>query len=152
MIYGGILGTAIFFTLALILFLKWNIPKAIGNITGISVKKGIKKIKQDSQHNLTVGNNQNWRRDEILVKFVGDTLSLKEQEKISSADTTLLSEEEPIDDTIVLCEDRNQETTLLVEEPIQENQDKQNIIPEQGFESIANVIVYHTKENIEENE
>lgn len=154
MIYGGILGTAIFFTLSLILFFKLNIRKAIGDITGISVKHGIKQIKYNSQQNTLLRNSQYRKRDQILVKLAGDTLSLKEEEA-SIQDTMVLSEES--EDTVILCDDLYPETTVLTEEPIDctenlKEQSHSGKIPDRGFDLITNVVMYHTDEVIEEQE
>ena len=156
MIYGGILGTAIYFTLSLILFYKINIRKAIGDLTGTSVKHGIKHIKYNSQQNILLKNNQYRKREEILVKFAGDTLSLKEDEYFSQ-DTVVLSEEEETEDTVILCDGLYPETTVLTEEPIDctenlKEQSQSGKIPEQGFDLITDVVVYHTDEVIDEQE
>lgn len=145
MMYGGIIGTAFFFSLSLILFFKLNIAKAIGDITGASMRNGIQKIQNNAKRTISQKNSQYKKNDKIIVKFAGNTLSLKDNQRNVPSDTAILTEHDEVEETTLLYEDDDLGTVILVEN---ERKEKSHSDSNNEFEYITDVVVFHTDESI----
>ena len=116
--------SGVFFVVAIILFIVFNIPDVLGDLTGRNAKKTIERIRKDNTKSNKKKSDYTYsKKREVLIKQ--DDYGNPDKES-----TGLLP-----DITEVLVDD---ETALLVEDELKEN----------GFEYIEDVMMVHTKEEI----
>lgn len=138
MFYAGLALSIVFLVISIILFVRNNVAKLIGDVTGWNTKKAMKELHKKSAPRKA----ENILTDSegISVRDEGTTLLMEEESTtlLVEEETTLLSEES----TALLNGD---ETTLLVEEDTTlMTRDEAGI-----FEVEESVTVTHTEERID---
>ena len=161
MFYIALIACIIFFLLTVVLFFALKIPKAFGDITGLSRKKAIKNINEQSEKEKKshVSSKQTDRispSGRIISDYTGNTVITEKIETTQIAggqDTTLLSGSTA--ETTVLNGFGAGETTLLTEDTIfmaaeTKPLEPQQMIEEKGFaREIQSIIFIHTDEIVE---
>lgn len=99
--YGGLVLTLLSVVMAVVLFVKWNIPKIIGDITGHSQKKAIERIRKEgyevSASKKAAIKNAN-ETGRITIRRT-DTEEIRRQKKESAAtkeEELLIVEQKPV--------------------------------------------------------
>lgn len=129
--YVGLICFLLFFVITLFLFFYFRIIETVGNLSGITAKRNMKKIREAGQEGKSAGGMQRGRANEtsgeIKVKRGKTTtkLILGQNETGRAEDTTLLKENFP-----------GQETTLLAPGQIL------------GFQKIIDIVIVHSQERI----
>lgn len=127
MYYGGLITFLVFLAVAVFLFFYLRIDKTFGNLTGITAKKNIKRIRESGKQEYVKDGNPS---GEIRVKHGKTTTKLvMEPAKVApppASETTLL--------TNFAVE---QETTLLVQPTTNT-----------GFRTVINVLIANSQERI----
>ena len=133
MSYGGMALAVICLIIAVILFIKWNIPKVFGDITGHTERKAIERIQQE-------GYEVNASR-KVFLKSSGATGKIKVRRmdsgrlddrtgsKTNYTDSSLeerdtsresaVTKEENITTTVLQVHDPAEETMVLEQEPVE---------------------------------
>lgn len=136
---GGILGAVS----CIYLFVKLNIKKAFGDLTGLTTKKELKELhKKTIQQAERIRNFQN-QKSETIVSHDTVLLSIPLEKK------KLECMEEESDSTVCLMENGNEETTILVGDKIRnKNFLEQEQKSEENFVIFTDVTVIHTDETL----
>lgn len=131
--YGGIIITVAFGILSIVLFFKLHIYAVIGELTGVTAKKGIKRLKDEGntgvkKKGFAIRNNTS----KILVRRSRNSSKLNRSQKLEE-ETTVLRKEEG--ETTVLQQKEEETTVLAFGQQIQ-------------FELEKDIVVTHSDETI----
>lgn len=131
MSYGGMALAVICLIIAVMLFIKWNIPKVFGDITGHTERKAIERIRQEGYEvsaaqkvflkssgatgKIKVRRMDSGRPDDSIDNKINYTDSpLKERDTNRESAVT---KEENITTTVLQIHDQDEETMVLNQEP-----------------------------------
>lgn len=168
MFYGGIVGAVLFGIGAVILFFVFRIYAVIGELTGITAKRSIKKIQKEGYEGKSKIRAIRENTDKIVPKRGRTTGRLQPKENIDEQ-TTLLGQGME-DQTMVLNQQTEDQTTVLNQATVpdqttileqttvleqntlleQEMEDQTTVLqqPQIRFEMEEDVVVTHTEERI----
>lgn len=168
MFYGGIAGAVLFGIGAVILFFVFRIYAVLGELTGITAKRSIRKIQKEGYEGKSKRHTIRENTDRIVSKRGKTTVKLhpksknqKEENNHETDDRTVVLNQMANEQTTVLNQDNNNQTVVLNKENIdqtvvlnQENIDRtdQTVPASQQssfqFEIEEDVVVTHTEEKI----
>lgn len=111
MFYGGIIGAVLFGIGAIILFFVFRIYAVIGELTGITAKRSIKKIQKEGYEGKSKIRAIRENTDKIVPKRGRTTGRLQPKENIE--DQTTLLEQEIEEQTTLLNQQVEDKTTVL---------------------------------------
>lgn len=174
MFYGGMAGAILFGVGAIILFFAFHIYAVIGELTGITAKRSIRKIQKEGYEGKSKVRAIRENTDKIVTKRGRTTGRLQPKTKKQAViekqnvqdETTLLNQnvqdettllnQNRNDETVVLNQNRNTETTVLNQNRNTEttvlNQKEEEISllqqPKIRFEVVEDVVVTHTDEKV----
>lgn len=114
--YVGLSGAIIFFLLSVLLFVKNDVAKLIGDVSGWNVKKAIKRLNQEGVEDISKKDAIRPDTSKILVRSEGSSVSTDEKTDILDQATDVLYEEVTdvlnlVDDDLVL--NQTDETDIL---------------------------------------
>lgn len=162
MFYGGMAGAILFGVGAIILFFVFHIYAVIGELTGITAKRSIRKIQKEGYEGKSKIRAIRENTDKIVTKRGRTTGRLQPKTKKQAAvekqnvqgETTLLNQNVN-DDTVVLSPNANYETTVLNQNMkettvLNQNAEETSVLqqPKIRFEVVEDVVVTHTDEKI----
>ena len=163
MFYGGIAGAILFGVGAIILFFAFHIYAVIGELTGITAKRSIRKIQKEGYEGKSKVRAIRENTDKIVTKRGRTTGRLQPKTKKQAViekqnvqdETTLLNQnvqdettllnQNRNDETVVLNQNRNPETTVL-----NQKEEETSVLqqPKIRFEVVEDVVVTHTDEKV----
>ena len=163
MLYGGIALAVIFAVAAVILFIRLDIPKVIGDLTGHTAKKQIKEIQEKGYESIQ-GSGAS-KKDAIKTKTgsgkisvrdikSNEEISQKANERYKKAVSELEKANETVDyehetDILETEEDYEQITDILSDdEDYEQETDVLSINKAEKFITLVDVVVVHTEESI----
>ncbi|MGN0342800.1 MAG: hypothetical protein ACI4DO_08400 [Roseburia sp.] len=148
--YGGIIGAVITGVCSMVLFWIFKIYRILGNVTGLTAKRSIKKLKEqglDEEHSKSSAIHNNTSK--MMVKHGKTTTKLRHttgrlsDRKQSEEATTLLSDSNA---TTLLTPDSPETTVLMTDNPkISEPMKFSQFIE---ITLIQNDVIIHTNEYI----
>lgn len=105
--YVGLSGAIIFFLLSVLLFIKNDVAKLIGDVSGWNAKRAIKRLNQEGVEDISKKDAIRPDTSKILVRSEGGSVSTDEKTDILDQSTDVLYEEvtdvlNPVDDAFVL--------------------------------------------------
>ena len=114
--YVGLSGAIIFFLLSVLLFVKNDVAKLIGDVSGWNAKKAIKRLNQEGVEDISKKDAIRPDTSKILVRSEGSSVSTDEKTDILDQTTDVLYEEVTdvlnlVDDDLVL--NQTDETDIL---------------------------------------
>lgn len=114
--YVGLSGAIIFFLLSVLLFVKNDVAKLIGDVSGWNAKKAIKRLNQEGVEDISKKDAIRPDTSKILVRSEGSSVSTDEKTDILDQATDVLYEEVTdvlnlVDDDLVL--NQTDETDIL---------------------------------------
>lgn len=114
--YVGLSGAIIFFLLSVLLFIKNDVAKLIGDVSGWNAKRAIKRLNQEGVEDISKKDAIRPDTSKILVRSEGGSVSTDEKTDILDQSTDVLYEEvtdvlNPVDDALVL--NQADETDIL---------------------------------------
>lgn len=114
--YVGLSGAIIFFLLSVLLFIKNDVAKLIGDVSGWNAKRAIKRLNQEGVEDISKKDAIRPATSKILVRSEGGSVSTDEKTDILDQSTDVLYEEvtdvlNPVDDALVL--NQADETDIL---------------------------------------
>lgn len=114
--YVGLSGAIIFFLLSVLLFVKNDVAKLIGDVSGWNAKKAIKRLNQEGVEDISKKDAIRPDTSKILVRSEGSSVSTDEKTDILDQATDVLYEEVTdvlnlVDDDLVL--NQTDETDVL---------------------------------------
>ena len=169
MFYGGMAGAILFGVGAIILFFVFHIYAVIGELTGITAKRSIRKIQKEGYEGKSKIRAIRENTDKIVTKRGRTTGRLQPKTKKQAAiekqnvqeETTLLNQNALLnqnvnDETVVLSQNANYETTVLNQNVnhettvLNQNAEETSVLqqPKIRFEVVEDVVVTHTDEKI----
>lgn len=163
MFYGGMAGAILFGVGAIILFFVFHIYAVIGELTGITAKRSIRKIQKEGYEGKSKIRAIRENTDKIVTKRGRTTGRLQPKTKKQAAvekqnvqeETTLLNQNVN-DETVVLSQNANYETTVLNQNMnhettvLNQNAEETSVLqqPKIRFEVVEDVVITHTDEKI----
>lgn len=163
MSYGGMILAVICLVLAVILFIRWDIPKIFGDMTGHTERKALERMRKEGY----VGDH--WKRNifpsvtgtgKIRVRKSDDSTEVSSAEngtaaveKSSAEDETVVLEATSVEDETVILETASTEeeaTAVLAESPIEGviYIRDENITSPGTVEKVLDFVMVHTDHSI----
>lgn len=153
MFYGGIAGAVLFGIGAIILFFVFRIHTVIGELTGITAKRSIRKIQKEGYEGQSKIRAIRENTDQIVAKRGRTTGRLQPKtnkqialEKANIHDETVVLNQTLDEQTTVLNQGIDEQTTVLNQGIEEETTVLQQ--PQIQFEVEEDVVVTHTEERI----
>lgn len=153
MFYGGMIGAVLFGIGAVILFFVFRIYAVIGELTGITAKRSIRKIQKEGYEGKSKIRAIRENTDKIVTKRGRTTGKLQPKTKKQMAvdnqkvnDETIVLNQKVNDETIVLNQKSENETTVL-----QQNVGEETTVLQQPyiqFEVVEDVVITHSDEKV----
>ena len=126
--YGGLVTFLLFLVISVVLFFVFNIGKTIGDLSGYTAQKNIKKIRE--------GSKKETFRTGALIQTVTVKHGKTTTKLISDSTTQRPVQEEGQETTLLMNVNEVQETTLLINQTVH------------GFRMVIDVLIANSQERI----
>lgn len=153
MFYGGMIGAILFGIGVIVLFFVFRIYEVIGELTGITAKRRIRKIQKEGYEGKSKIRAIRENTDQIVPKRGRTTGRLQPKTKKQIAvgnqsmkDETVVLHQNVNDETVVLNQMSEDETTVLRQNVEEETTVLQQ--PQIQFEVVEDVVITHSDEKI----